>query len=77
MLWTTLSLQLEVNPCIRVKVKEEPSMIFSLLSLHSGYFFIDGPGGSGKTYLRNTLYNIPAGEMRRVVCFAWAGIAAK
>ena len=43
---------------------------------HKGYFFIDGPGGSGKTYLYKTLYNIAIGEDRRVLCVAWSGIAA-
>ncbi|KAK6023902.1 hypothetical protein OSTOST_10298 [Ostertagia ostertagi] len=38
--------------------------------------FIDGPGGSGKTYLYNTVYNIAVGRRRQVVCVAWTGIAA-
>nr|CDJ88114.1 Protein F59H6.5 [Haemonchus contortus] len=38
--------------------------------------FIDGPGGSGKTYLYNTVYNIAIGRRRKVVCVAWTGIAA-
>ncbi|KAK6013623.1 hypothetical protein OSTOST_21058 [Ostertagia ostertagi] len=38
--------------------------------------FIDGPGGSGKTYLYNTVYDIVVGRRRQVVCVAWTGIAA-
>ncbi|EYB85550.1 hypothetical protein Y032_0296g1695 [Ancylostoma ceylanicum] len=39
-------------------------------------FFIDGPGGTGKTYLYTTLYNIAMGQRRQVLCVAWTGIAA-
>ncbi|VDL83924.1 unnamed protein product, partial [Nippostrongylus brasiliensis] len=39
-------------------------------------FFIDGPGGSGKTYLYNTIYNIAVGRRLKVLCVAWTGIAA-
>ncbi|XGW09148.1 hypothetical protein V3C99_011452, partial [Haemonchus contortus] len=38
--------------------------------------FIDGPGGSGKTYLYNTVYDIAIGRRKKVVCVAWTGIAA-
>ncbi|XGW13313.1 hypothetical protein V3C99_000002 [Haemonchus contortus] len=38
--------------------------------------FIDGPGGSGKTYLYNTVYNIAVGRRLQVACVAWTGIAA-
>ncbi|KAK6727617.1 hypothetical protein RB195_005357 [Necator americanus] len=39
-------------------------------------FFIDGPGGTGKTYLYNTIYNLAVGQRRQVLCVAWTGIAA-
>ncbi|RCN51900.1 hypothetical protein ANCCAN_01988 [Ancylostoma caninum] len=39
-------------------------------------FFIDGPGGTGKTYLYTTIYNIATGQRRKVLCVAWTGIAA-
>ncbi|RCN43056.1 hypothetical protein ANCCAN_10937 [Ancylostoma caninum] len=39
-------------------------------------FFIDGPGGSGKTYLYNALFNILIGQNNKVICTAWTGIAA-
>ncbi|RCN37952.1 hypothetical protein ANCCAN_16138 [Ancylostoma caninum] len=39
-------------------------------------FFIDRPGGSGKTYRYNALFNILIGQNRKVICTAWTGIAA-
>uniref|UniRef100_A0A5S6QVX7 ATP-dependent DNA helicase n=1 Tax=Trichuris muris TaxID=70415 RepID=A0A5S6QVX7_TRIMR len=39
-------------------------------------FFIDGPGGSGKTYLYQTMFNLLVGRNLRVLCTAWTGIAA-
>ncbi|KAK6755776.1 hypothetical protein RB195_014271 [Necator americanus] len=39
-------------------------------------FFIDGPGGTEKTYLYNTIYNMAMGQRRQVLCVAWIGIAA-
>uniref|UniRef100_A0A7I4Z6N0 ATP-dependent DNA helicase n=1 Tax=Haemonchus contortus TaxID=6289 RepID=A0A7I4Z6N0_HAECO len=38
--------------------------------------FIDGPGGSGKTYLYNNVYDIAIGRRKKVGCVAWTGIAA-
>ena len=42
----------------------------------SRFFFIDGPGGSGKTYLYNTLMSHLRGQKKRVQAFATTGIAA-
>ncbi|VDL66325.1 unnamed protein product, partial [Nippostrongylus brasiliensis] len=39
-------------------------------------FFVDGPGGTGKTYLYNTIHNICIGRHKKVLCVAWTGIAA-
>ncbi|MCP4491587.1 MAG: AAA family ATPase [Gammaproteobacteria bacterium] len=39
-------------------------------------FFVDGPAGSGKTHLYNTLYKILIANDRQVACVAWTGIAA-
>ncbi|CAF2670294.1 unnamed protein product [Rotaria sp. Silwood2] len=39
-------------------------------------FFIDGPGGTGKTYLYNTLYHLFMGQGVHVMTVAWTGIAA-
>ncbi|RCN37604.1 hypothetical protein ANCCAN_16484 [Ancylostoma caninum] len=38
--------------------------------------YIDGPGGSGKTYLYNTIYHILKGRHKSIICVAWTGIAA-
>uniref|UniRef100_A0A7I4XXQ7 ATP-dependent DNA helicase n=1 Tax=Haemonchus contortus TaxID=6289 RepID=A0A7I4XXQ7_HAECO len=40
------------------------------------HFFIDGPGGSGKTFLYTALYHTLMGKGKRVICVAWTGIAA-
>ncbi|CAF4160953.1 unnamed protein product [Rotaria sp. Silwood2] len=39
-------------------------------------FFIDGSGGTGKTYLYNTLYHLFIGQDVHVMSAAWTGIAA-
>ncbi|CAF4809532.1 unnamed protein product, partial [Rotaria sp. Silwood1] len=39
-------------------------------------FFIDGPGGTGKTYLYSTLYHLFLGQGVHVMSVAWTGIAA-
>jgi hypothetical protein len=39
-------------------------------------FFMDGPGGSGKTFTYNTLMHILRGREEIVLCVAWTGIAA-
>nr|CDJ90222.1 uncharacterized protein LOC100905460 [Haemonchus contortus] len=40
------------------------------------HFFIDGPGGSGKTFLYTALYHTLLGMRKNVICVAWTGIAA-
>ena len=39
-------------------------------------FFIDGPGGAGKTYLYNALLRFVRGERWIGLACAWSGIAA-
>ncbi|KIH69501.1 hypothetical protein ANCDUO_00163 [Ancylostoma duodenale] len=39
-------------------------------------FFIDGPGGTGKTYLYSTTYDLAIGQRRQVLCVAPTAIAA-
>ncbi|CAF1361123.1 unnamed protein product [Rotaria sordida] len=39
------------------------------------YFFIDGPGGTGKSYLYNTLYHLFMGQGVYVMPVIWTGIA--
>ncbi|XP_003739875.1 uncharacterized protein LOC100902110 [Galendromus occidentalis] len=39
-------------------------------------FFIDGPGGSGKTFVYNTIYHLALSRNLAVLNVAWTGIAA-
>ncbi|XP_054274451.1 uncharacterized protein LOC128994153 [Macrosteles quadrilineatus] len=39
-------------------------------------FFLDGPGGTGKTYVYNTLYHLILGKNLNVKCMAYTGIAS-
>ena len=51
--------------------------ITSAISTRSGEtFFIHGPGGTGKTYLYNTLCNHLRSQLKIVLCVASSGIAA-
>src|SRR5699024_7607456 len=43
---------------------------------HPQCFYIDGPAGSGKTYLYETLYKYLISRNKKVRCVAWTGIAA-
>ena len=40
------------------------------------YIFLDGPGGSGKSYLHNTMIAAVESEGLKVVSVVWTGIAA-
>ena len=51
--------------------------ITSAVSTGSGQiFFLHGPGGTGKTYLYNTLYHQLCSQNKIVLCVASSGIAA-
>ena len=39
-------------------------------------FYIDGPGGSGKTFVYKTIYNLLKSQSKNVCCMAFTGIAA-
>ena len=41
-----------------------------------GCFFVDGPGGSGKSYLFNCVFSSVIGKQKNVKVMAWSGIAA-
>ncbi|CAO4386376.1 unnamed protein product [Caenorhabditis nigoni] len=47
-----------------------------LESENGGLFFLDGPGGSGKTFVCNCLANIVLGKCLTILPIAWTGIAA-
>lgn len=46
------------------------------VSCKNRYFFVDGPGGTGKTFLHNTLISVLRGDGHSVIAVAWTGIAA-
>ncbi|KHJ98084.1 hypothetical protein OESDEN_01927 [Oesophagostomum dentatum] len=52
------------------------SILQSLDSNRRKLRFVDGPAGSGKTYLYNTIYHILKGRRKSVICVAWTGFAA-
>lgn len=60
------------------KAADEILSIHQSESIYTGSscFFIDGPGGTGKTFLYNTLYHLFMGQGIRVSAVAWTGIAA-
>ncbi|WKY15588.1 hypothetical protein Q1695_000791 [Nippostrongylus brasiliensis] len=60
----------QLNDDQRAATDELP---LSFLSTHSNLHFIDGPGGSGKTFFYNALYN--KGRDYNVINAAWTGIA--
>ncbi len=39
-------------------------------------FFIDGPGGTGKTFVYNTITHLMKGKNKKVISVAWTGIAS-
>ena len=40
------------------------------------FFFLHGPGGTGKTFVYNTLCHFLCGQIKIVICVAFSGIAA-
>ncbi|XP_070494675.1 uncharacterized protein [Chironomus tepperi] len=57
-------------------IKIKTAVEGSLTSYQSPLFYIDGPGGSGKTFLYKTLMAYFRGEGKIVLAFATTGIAA-
>ncbi|RCN49553.1 hypothetical protein ANCCAN_04325 [Ancylostoma caninum] len=63
------------------KLNEEQKIVVDavLAAVHGSgnrCFFVDGPGGTGKTFVYNTIYDLLLGEKKNVACVAWSGIAA-
>ena len=58
-----------LNESIKNKFNQNPKEIESL-------FFVDGPGGSGKTYLYNYLIKVCKSKNIQISCSAWVGVAA-
>ncbi|CAH0385071.1 unnamed protein product [Bemisia tabaci] len=63
-------------------LNEEQREIFTEISKsimktdNTNRFFIDGPGGTGKTFLYRALYHHLKHNNKKVLCIAWTGIAA-
>lgn len=59
------------------KLNKDQKYIFDLLiSENSKMFFIDGPGGSGKTFLYRTLIYYFVSIGKKIISMAWTGIAS-
>ncbi|RCN31185.1 hypothetical protein ANCCAN_23039 [Ancylostoma caninum] len=60
--------------------EEQKTVVDAVLAAVQGTgnrcFFVDGPGGTGKTFVYNTIYDLLIGEKKHVACVAWSGIAA-
>lgn len=56
--------------------KEQQIVLNKIINGPDHVFFIDGPGGSGKTYLYITLINYFLARNEKVLTMAWTGIAA-
>uniref|UniRef100_A0A8R1IAX7 ATP-dependent DNA helicase n=1 Tax=Caenorhabditis japonica TaxID=281687 RepID=A0A8R1IAX7_CAEJA len=50
--------------------------VLGALEQGGGQIFVDGPGGSGKTFVYNCIANIIHGERKSLLAIAWTGIAA-
>ena len=64
-----------LNP-LQKQIFDEITASFDDSNAESRFFFLDGPGGSGKTYLYNTLMCYVRGKGQKVQAFATTGIAA-
>ncbi|XP_051155716.1 uncharacterized protein LOC127278181 [Leptopilina boulardi] len=64
--------QKEIVDVVLKTVHEEQSVANN----KSRCFFIDGPGGSGKTFVYTTLYHLLQSEKKKVCTMAFTGIAA-
>ncbi len=65
----------------RIKLNEQQSFAFEKLSAintknRENCFFLDGPEGSGKTFLYNTLMSVLRGKDKIIIPVASTGIAA-
>ncbi|PIC42352.1 hypothetical protein B9Z55_009459 [Caenorhabditis nigoni] len=57
-------------------VNSKKDTVEAILDSDGGLYFLDGPGGSGKNFVYNTLGNILMGEKKMILPMAWVGIAA-
>ena len=64
-----------LNPLQRT-IFDEICSVIDENTVESRFFFVDGAGGTGKTYLYSTIMSHLRGQSRSVVAFATTGIAA-
>ncbi|MBJ4702920.1 AAA family ATPase, partial [Salmonella enterica subsp. enterica serovar Typhimurium] len=59
------------------QLNEDQKFIFESVSEEKHkIFFIDGPGGSGKTFLYTTLIYYYLSKNKKILLMAWTGIAS-
>ena len=61
---------------IAQKILNKALNVNSIEIENSNCFFIDGPGGSGKTFLYQTLWYILKGQGKKICTMAFTGITA-
>ena len=66
----------KLNEGQRAAFNEIMASIEDVNNMHPRLFFLDGPGGTGKTFLYNTLITVLQGQGKSVVAVASTGIAA-
>jgi hypothetical protein len=84
-----IAAQLDYNPvqeletaenCVRIlnvgQLEAYEEITASVLTQQPQLFFLDGPGGTGKTFVYNTICNRIRGQTDVVLCAASSGIAA-
>ena len=59
------------------KLNDDQRKIFEeIIGDKHNFFFIDGPGGTGKTFLYKTLIHYFITKEKNIISMAWTGIAA-
>jgi PIF1-like helicase len=66
----------QLNEGQRTAFNEIMASVEDVNNLHPRLFFLDGPGGTGKMFLYNTLIAVLQGQGKSVVAVASTGIAA-
>ena len=68
---------IELYPLLNAEQKSVVDSVIQVLETgESQFFFVDGPGGSGKTFVYTTLYHLLLSRGITVLSVAWTGIAA-
>lgn len=68
---------IKINEEMKKKLNMDQLLIYKkIISSNEKLYFIDGPGGSGKTYLYTTLIHYFISQKKTVLSMAWTGIAS-